>query len=342
MSKPSKRAKQTSSKPANPQYPSPFEKAPSSLDPFLGQLDPSQVYITHIDRSRVDYKRQIFLFSVLVNSSIAALLLWRIYAAAPTYLALVQTFLGYASTATVDTTTTTRKQQTWILLRRTLMMLCDFLLFRFIGPWPLTYFFERPANPVTWRWKVWFKPQEIVVRVSRNWAADDLMKGAKRGDDSPFFKTRIWPAIDVVEMQKTAYLQMGKNWDLDFELMQDAHYLIDHDEMKITDFEKLVLVYLDGGGWLVWKFDKSSDPEEENRKKMMAFRELLTSMGKESLFWKWQKIVEEERDADGGFSSETQLRIAKRVKEEFAKEGVDFDEAMESVGGVAALSAKPS
>ena len=197
MSKATKRSKQISTKISESPYPPPFDKAPASIEPFLGQLDPSQVYITHIDRHKIDYKKQIYFLAVLVNSSIVALLAWRFYAAAPKYLALGQRSVGIESSASVDTENTSRREQLWILFKRVGMMLFDFLLIRLVGPWPWSFFFERPANPVTWRWKIGFLPQEVVVRTCRNWKSEDLMQGAKRGDQSPFFKTRIQPAIDA-------------------------------------------------------------------------------------------------------------------------------------------------
>lgn len=251
--------KKPASKVDDSKYPAPFERAPDAIEPFLNQLNPSQIYITHIDRHRAEYKKQIFTFAVLVNSTIAFLLAWRLYVAVPKYLALLRTMFGFVSNETVNTLTTTRNEQIWILLRRTGMMALDFLLFRFIGPWPLTFFLERPANPVTWRWTVRFLPEEVVVRVSRNWDGEDLMKGTKRGEQSPFFKTRIEPAIERRFMDKTAYLMMDGSWDLDFGLMQDAHVLLKEDKVKQQDLNGVVLAHQEGSGWLSWKFGNDSD-----------------------------------------------------------------------------------
>ena len=163
------------------------------------------------------------------------------------------------------------------------------------------------------------------------------MKGNKTGEESAFFKTRIQPAIDMVFMQKTGYLLMDGNWDLDFGAMQDAHTLVKQGKFGVEELECLVLVHLDGAGWLGWKFGGEKEAEADgdaNAKKMMAFKEILTKMGKESLFWRWQAIVEEEREKDGGFTPETQKKVAVRVAEEFAKNGIDFEEALASVGEV--------
>lgn len=340
---PPKKAKQstvtTNSKPQSAQYPAPFDKAPTSIRPFLDQLDPKKVYITHVDRNSAAYKQQIFLLTVLLNTTITGLLAWRVYVAAPKYFALTRA-IKYASSASVDTKNTSGTEQVWILLRRTFTFLMDYLIFRFVVPWPWSFFFERPANPVTWRWKVRFQLQEIVVRVCRYWDAEDLTKGQKQGDQNAFFKTRILPAVDREFMQKTGYLMMDANWDLDFGLMQDAHTLVKEDKVKMQDLNMMVLVHLDGAGWLAWRFETERDAEEYKRKQMTEFKKALSGMGKESLFWKWQAIVEEERDADGSFTAEAQQRVAVRTAEEFEKAGVDFDTVAKGVGGVAEIPAK--
>ncbi|KAK5137480.1 hypothetical protein LTR08_008458 [Meristemomyces frigidus] len=338
----SKRQKQTTFQSTASQIPAPFTKAPASIAPLLEQLDPSQVYITHIDRHPPDTKKEIFLIPVLLNGAIAALLAWRLYAAAPVYWAIVQSLLGYASSATVDTVNTTRNAQIRVLGKRVLMFMADFLAFRFVGPWPLTFFLEQPANPVTWRWKLGgFLPSEVVVRIGRGWGAEDLMQGVKQGDESPFFKTRILPAIEKQFMRsKTGYLMMDKSWDLDFQLMLDAHTLVKQDKMKMESLDKLVLVHMEGVGWLAWQWETNSDVIEDRRKKVVAFKETLTKLGKESLFWKWMEIVEQERDTDGGFTVERQVKVAQRVEAEFKKEGVDFEELTNGIGGLEELPVK--
>lgn len=337
----SKRQKQASFKPATSPIPTPFTKAPASIAPLLEQFDPAQVYITHIDRHPPDTKKQIFLIPVLLNGAIAALLAWRIYAALPTYWAIFLTLLGYQSSATVDAATTTRNQQFMVLAKRTLMFALDFLAFRFIGVWPLTFFLEQPANPVTWRWQIGFQSSEVVVRMSRGWGAEDLMQGIRQGEESPFFKTRILPAIERQFMRsKTGYLMMDKSWDLDFQLMLDAHTLIKQEKVKMENLDKLVFVHQEVTGWLSWQWESGSDIMEDRRKKVVAFKDTLAKLGKESLFWKWMEIVEEERDADGGFTPERQRKVAERVQAEFQKEGVDFEELDARVGGLEELPIK--
>ena len=345
---PPKRPKQTASRPPLAEHPPPFAKAPSELAPILTQLDPSQVYITHIDRTSLHTKKTTFFFAFVLNLTIAGLLIWRAYIAIPNYLALGQTAIGYETAATVDTENTSGNEKVWILLARTATMLFDFLLVRLVVPWPWSFFFEGGGNPVTCRWKVGFQAEEAVVRVCRNWEGKDMMKGEKKGEDSPFFKTRILTAIDGEAMEKTGYLMMDGSWDLDFGAMQDAHTLIKQDKLKLADLETLVLAHqnaLGYQGWLSWRFkelkpETAETAEEARRKKLMAFKELLASQGKESLFWKWQEIVESARSADGGFTMDAQKKVQERVNEAFKREGLDFDEAMAKVGRVEALPAK--
>ena len=320
--------------------PTPFKKAPSTLLPFLERLDPAHVHITHLDRLPREHKQQIFLIPVLLNSVIALLLLWRLWIAVPYYWLLVQTLFGYATTATVDPATTTRGQQVRILLRRVGTMLFDFLLFRFVGPWPVSFFAEQPANPWLWRWRLGFKPHEAVVRVSRHWGTEDLMQGVKQGAENAFFKTRVLPAVEPGFMKKTGYLLMGASWDLDFELMLDAHALADRGEIKLEDLDGLVLAYQEEGavGWIAWKFEATEDVTEARRKKIAAFKETLTAMGKESLFWKWMEIVEDERLGDDELTPDRQKLVEMRVQNEFHANGLDFDDIVMSIGGLEDLT----
>ncbi|WPH02129.1 Hypothetical protein R9X50_00498400 [Acrodontium crateriforme] len=323
--------------------PAPFSAAPPTLEPFLDRLDPSKVYIAHVDRHPAAYKKQIFIIPVLLNGGIAALLAWRIYVVLPVYWAMIQAMLGYMSAATVDVGTTTRSEQFWILARRVGMMVFDFGVLRLVGPWPVTFFLEWPANPVSWRWGLGFREQEVVVRVSRHWGTRELMQGVKQGEDNAFFKTRVGPAIERLQMCKTGYLMMDQSWDLDFELMLDAHALAKAEQLQFKDIDHVVFAYQEGLGWLQWQWRGEGadvDIVEDRRKKVVMFKDKLTDIGKESLFWRWMEIVEEERDRDGGFTPERQQKVATRVQAAFEAEGVDFDQLTKSIGGLEEIPAK--
>lgn len=318
------------------QIPPPFSQASPTISPFLDALDKRHAYIVHVDRFPPDFKRRIFIVPVLLNITITLLLAWRIYAIYPTYLAIFASVLGYVSPATVDTTTRPTKELVWIVIKRTAMFMLDFILFRFIGPWPVTFFLEAPCNPCLWRWTIGFRKEEICVRISRGWGTEELMEGVKTGEGSPFFQTRILPAIERNYMrQKTAYLMMGKDWDLEFGLMVYAHKLVDSKEIALNEFQKSVFAYSEEYGWLnwqVWKLDEEG-AEEDIRKRIMELKDRLTAIGKESLFFRWIEIVQYE-SSQGDFTPARQQATLKQVEQMFDEQGINFRELIESVGGM--------
>lgn len=322
------------SKAGNP--PPPFSKAPEKVAPFLEHLEKDKAYIVHVDPFPEDFKRRIFTVPVILNLSIAIGLAWRIYTIHPVYLGIIFHLLGYQTPETIDTTTRPTSELVWIVIRRTLMFAFDFILLRFIGPWPVSFFLEQPCNPFVWRWKVGFQKQEIAVRVSRGWGTEELMEGVKTGEGSPFFQTRILPAIEKNYMrQKTAYLMMGKDWDLDFWLMVFAHNLVEAKKLAIEDFRKTVYAYSEEYGWLVWQVWKLDEEgaEEDTRKRIVALKDRLQAMGKESLFFRWIEIVQWD-SAQGPFTPEKQQTTLKKVENMFDAEGVNFRALIESVGGL--------
>lgn len=247
--------------------PPPFQAANASLKPLLAQCDPTKVYLLHIDRHSPEYKRNIFLIPLLLNGTIGLLLLWRLWVAVPQYLALLLALFGRPSSATEELITAiTRRRQVGLVLRRAGMVLFDFVLFRFIGPWPITFFAEQPSNPVLWRWKLGFKREEVIARVSRGWESKDLMQGVKKGGESPWFKTRVLPAIDTETMSKTGYLLMDRSWDLDFELMLDAHMLLDRGQLHAKDADGIALTHIaEPVGWCQWRWNTQEDSDQELR-----------------------------------------------------------------------------
>lgn len=316
--------------------PPPFAKAPTTLTPFLDALDKRHVYIAHVDRFPIDYKKRIFAVPVALNVAIVVGLIWRIYSIYPTYLAIFASVLGYETPATVDTSSRPTSTLIWIVLKRSLMFMLDFVLIRFIGPWPLSFFFESPCNPCLWRWNVGFRKEEIAVRVSRGWGTEELMQGVKSGEGSPFFQTKILPHIDRTYMrQKSAYLMMGKEWDLDFELMVYATQLVDKKTFALNEFQKTVFAHSDEYGWLAWQVWKLDDEgaEEDTRKRILELKDKLTAMGKESLFFRWIEIVQYE-SAQGDFTPARQMATLTKVEEMFDEQSINFRELIESVGGM--------
>lgn len=223
------------------------------------------------------------------------------------------------------------------LLTRSAIFLFDFCLLRFLGPWPLAFFFAQPTSPVSWRWALGgAKAEEVVVRSSRGWGVKELLEGVAEGEENAFFTSKILPAIERSYVRsKTGYLMMDRNWEVDFGAMVDAHTLVDRKELTFKDLDRVVLACLPGAhGWVCWRWEVEGDVIEHRRKKVVQFKEVLVGLGKESLFWKWAGIVEEERDADGGFSEAGQKRVMERVQMEFEREGVDFEEVVNKIGGL--------
>ncbi|KAK4986305.1 hypothetical protein LTR50_005418 [Elasticomyces elasticus] len=318
--------------------PPPFHPAPPTLSPLLPHLTPSQVYITHIDHLPAHFKRRIFSVPVLLNLGIALLLAWRAYVALPVYLALLGHVLGYSTAATAEgAARSTTAQLVALVLRRTAMFAGDFVLFRFVAVWPFSFFLERDrGNPVVWRARTGFRDQEVVVRASRGWGAEDLLGGVRRGEESPFWKTRVVPAVDGEFLRKTGYLMMGKSWDLDFAGMVAAHELVQRGEMAMRDLERVVLAHSEEFGWLCWDFGRAGG-EKEDGGKIRVFKDALTRMGKEGLFFRWVEIVQFEAGQEGGLTEQGRRNVLRKGREAFGEQGVDFDGFVEVVGGVEGL-----
>lgn len=324
--------------------PEPFEPAPSELEPLLSTFDPDLVYITHIDNHPSWFKRRIFFVPVGINVVIALLLLLRVYKAYPLYWSLLMSLLGNPNETTIYYAKTPWNELIKMVLWRMAIFMLDFVLFRIVGPWPWSFFLETPGNPVLWRWNVGFRDEEVYVRQSRGWNAKDLLgetegSSGKAGSENPFFKTRILPAVDMQRLrEKTGYLLMDGDFDLDFAGMISAHYLLDKMGVSADLLRTSVFVYVgkgEGGQWVVWncwKLDEGS--ETEAREKIMLFKDRLTAMGKESLFFKWVELVQYESNAPGGFTYERQVTTADKAKKLFENEGIDFDKFIKDIGGL--------
>jgi len=252
--------------------PKPFTSAPERLNPFLDTLNPAKIYIVHLDKLPWDFKRQIFAVPVFLNVLIVIILLWRWYTIIPTYLELATIFIRADPSIIAKGAPFTEKA--WLTLRRAFMFGIDFVLIRIIMPWPISFFLEQPANPVKWRRRVRFQDVEIIVRESRKWGAEELLSGGKKGAESPFFKTRVLPAVERrLLSEKTGYSMMGKDWDLDFASMINAAELCKRKDLKEQDFEATVLAHDDKFGWLAWVVYKEEQAAEtSDRDKLVNFK----------------------------------------------------------------------
>jgi len=328
----------TAKTPTTSSPPAPFSLPPKILQPFLETLDKSHIYITHVDSHPWTFKRRVFSVPILMNVVIALLLAWRAYLAIPAYVAIMLVTLGYSNQAKVDISNTDWVPLLWIIAKRALMFLSDWALFRFILPWPLNFFLASPANPISWRRTVGFQDKEIVVRVSRKWDKSlppDWLEEQK-GEGGNIFQERIMPAIDPAWVQaKTGYLMMDKSWDLGFAGMITAHQLVISGKASLENFQKTVIVYSEHNGWLVWPVHKlDAGSNEAGRQKIVAFKDRLTAMGKENLFFRWIEIIQYESTQPGGFTPERQATAMAKAKELFESQGVDFERFWRDVGGM--------
>jgi len=193
MTKPSQTRLQKAPHSSTSTIPPPFTPAPSFLSPLLSTLRKEHVYITPIDLHPAWFKRRIFTVPVLLNLVILALLLWRTITILPWYAAILVSSLSQTSSGfrTSSTDPDTWKSFASTVTLRALTFLLDYLLIAIMWPWPLSFFLERPHSPVSWRWVVGFREQEVVVRESRKWGAEALVGGRKSGGESQFLKTRL-------------------------------------------------------------------------------------------------------------------------------------------------------
>jgi hypothetical protein len=350
-----KQPNKSSTKKQTSTIPSPFLPAPTSLNPFLSTLSKSSVYITHVDRHPAFFKKQIFCVPVALNVSIVLLLLWRAYAVIPYYFSILLFVLGLSNNETsLDDKSLSKKEMAWFIGERGVRFCLDYLLVTIVAKWPFTFFMEFPHNPVSWRWKTGFRDEEVVVRISRKWDGGDLVSGVKSGGESPFFKTRVLPALDGEFMLKTGYVMMNESWDLDFGVMVDATTLIDKKEVKLDDLDRRVFVWVPtrsgsvDGVWAVWNeraqeeqvlgitrdFEPEPGEASEGRQKILQIQNKLQEMGKEDLFFRWVEMIQYESTRPGGFTKERQMEAGLKVQALFEEHGVDFEKFEESVGGI--------
>lgn len=318
--------------------PKPFTRCPESLEPFTLFLSKKHVYITHIDPKPTALKRKVFSVPVLLNVLVVLLFVWRMYYIAPYYWAILMTGLGHTNSATIETSKLSWQGLAFAILRRGFTFLLDFCLVVFVWPWPVEFAFgQSHGNPVSWRWNVGFRDREIYVRRSRSWDRHigDIFKNPP-GKEALLSYVRIATSPMLLQ-EKTGYLTMNGEWDLDWAAMVKAHKLVDDKVLAIDAFRVLVLVHHREYGWLCldMKIGESAK-EEERRRQVFAFRDALAAVGKEDLFFRWIEIIQFEASQPNGFGEEKQHEVAKRIRDLFQEGGIDFDEFWkQSVGSEA-------
>ncbi|KAF9770275.1 hypothetical protein IL306_012202 [Fusarium sp. DS 682] len=316
--------------------PSPFKRPPEVLEPFIQSLDKKHVYVTHIDNKPADFKRKIFLVPVGMNIAVVLLFVLRMWWILPWYWSLIMTGLGHDNETTWNTTDSTWSEIAWEIGKRSGTMMIDFVLFIFVWPWPVEFVAgQARGNPCQWRWQVGFREQEIYVRRSREWdqALTDIFtdEGSKK-----ILLTYIEHATSpILQEQKTGYLLMNGHWDLDWARMVLAHRLVDKKEVALEAFKNVVLIHHADYGWISYDVRGSgASSEDERRRQVFAFRDALMALGKEDLFYRWVEIVQFEATQPGGFGPKEQEAAAKRIRELFENENINFDELWKKSVGI--------
>lgn len=308
--------------------PAPFKKPPEVLKAFIAGLSEKHVYITHIDAKPAAFKRKLFLVPIAMNISVAALFLLRMWWILPWYWSLTLSFLGYPNETSFNNEDATWSELFWEIGTRGLTMFVDFLFFVFVWPWPVEFVAgQAHGNPTRWRWNVGFRDKEIYVRRSRpDW--DQVLGDIFKDEDTrkilfAYIRAATSP---LLQEQKTGYLLMNAQWDLDWNSMVHAHALVDKKDIALDAFKNIVLVHHQDYGWLCYDLKGVAEAgEDDKRRQVFAFRDALTAMGKEDLFYRWVEMVQYEATQPGGFGPDEQEAAAKRIRDMFEEQGIDFD-----------------
>jgi hypothetical protein len=220
------------------QPPKPFVRASKSLDPFVSSLNKNHVYITSLDSHPQDFKRKIFLVPVIMNILIMAAIIYRGKVIGPYYMKICFSLMGKKNETTMNTRRMTSEELGKEMLRRTATFMIDLLIYSFVWPWPKAFFLgQKLGNPIAWRTIVGFRDQEIVVRRSRKWflPGTDVLEEGKERD---LLFSVVGAATEPMWMsEKTGYLMLNKEWDLDWKLIIAATKLVDKKTRSL-------------GGWL--------------------------------------------------------------------------------------------
>ena len=318
----------------------PFTKAPDSLRPFLEPLSPQQVYLVHVDNTSTELKRRAFNFPILINVLVAAVIALRAYAGLYFYPAMLATLFGISSSTMVDTSVTPVHSTLRIILQRTTNMVFDYILLTIFLPWPVRFI----QGPVRWRRTIDFRDREVIVRQSKHSWTKDLVRDKWVHDDKEA-RDRIVAAVTPEQIAKTGFMLIDASWNLDYDAMIRAHEMVDRTRhgqgTPLYEFRTTVLVNTDAYGWLIWRIgDESVDGKKRmsQREQILAFKDKLTDMGKEDLFFRWVEIIQYESTRPGGFTPERQHAAMAQAKKLFEDNDVDFSQFWREVGGMEGLS----
>ncbi|KAI4167855.1 MAG: hypothetical protein LQ343_006869 [Gyalolechia ehrenbergii] len=238
------------------------------------------------------------------------------------------------------------------------------VLGRVVAEWPLEFFLGwRLGSAFSWRCLRVGLPmagREVVVRRSRRWG-EGLAVGVngeegvewwmrEDGEEGGMKEVAVEKIQKAVRREwvggKSGLLMIDKDWDLYFQGMVDAHWLLDRGKLGFGELEEgpVVAVWSGERGWLVWRpWDGDGEGDGEGKegeggRKLRLFKDMLTSVGKEGLFFRWVEMMQfESSRGQGGFTRERRQKVVERSRELFEEQGVSWDEAMQGIGGVDGL-----
>ncbi|KAG0647392.1 hypothetical protein D0Z07_7160 [Hyphodiscus hymeniophilus] len=321
--------------------PKPFNRPSVKLDEFLPKLSKQHVYITHIDMKPRDFKMKIFMVPVLMNVLIILGIIWRIKLVWPFYMKICFSMMGKFNDLTIDTSNMPLEGIIYEILQRMMVFGVDLFIYVFIWPWPRDFFAGRTIdNPISWRFGVGFRNQEIIVRRSKKWDRTIVNVLDEESSGTQLMYSNIRQAVNPIMIsEKTGYLMLNKEWDLDWRSMVLATRLVDKKNLDLGDFKTMILVHHAEFGWMAIETADAggSIAEEEGRRKIVAFKDELTALGKENLFFKWIELVQFESSRPGGFGPERQQETMAKAKAMFEAQGVDFEKFWAKVGGFSGM-----
>lgn len=306
----------------------PFLEPPESYKPFYSRLSPKHVYITHIDTLPIDQKRSTFTLALVLNLLVIALLGWRIHTTTPFYVGLVQAFGGAKNEYYVNVSRTGWRALGSLAIRHVGAIFLDWFLFFYVLKWPRNFFIGY-SNPLLWRLNLGFQPSEIIIRASRLPVATEFPESIE--PSAPLMRQTMGAASPTFLGGRTGYLTQNGDFDLYYSLMIDAHKDVEGKVLAIDTFKLTAWIHFAGLGWMYWPIYKEGG--EEGREKIIAFKEQLDRLGKESLFFSWIELIQRETSQPGGFTPERQDIAVQKAREMFGREGIDFDKFWERLGG---------
>lgn len=282
-------------------------------------------------------KWQSFFVPCVVNTIVAAVIALRVYTGFSFYPALLATLLGLRSSMSVDTATIPWTDTAQIILRRTGTICIDYFLVTLFLSWPITFI----RGPARWRRAVAFRDREVIVRRSHRRWSKKLPRNKWIRDDEAM-RDKIVAAVTPERIRKTGYLLVDADWNLDYAAMIRAHALVDRtrkgDGVQLDEFRTAVIVHTDADGWLIWRVGDENTPtarqQSVQRDQIVAFKEKLTTLGREDLFFRWVELIQYESSQPGGFTPERQRSAMLQVKQMFEDANLDFNRFWDDVGGM--------